>query len=309
MDLAISMGRSPGATDCLLPSGRVISMLLIGNSQCSVAELDAGVTAVTEGLVRGDAAAAEGHAVALFVVRAIFGLDGNAAAHPEGAAATEGGIFDHSDGGRKRLLDLFVGLLVMDHQAASGAVIGFADDQVAGSRVFGLFDEGPDFAGRVAEAGEGAETLVVAQRELRAVESLGLMSEGGAAGGFPTVEAGLRMAAVAEGLVLRVSAPAERVGRFDLERSALDPIPGKPFLIGSDDLDGERHVPRHEVGTVLCDDYFGIGGRSFGHGFDNITGERRPDQGVGRGRGRPPHYALRARFMRSMASSISAVLL
>src|ERR1700759_1526080 len=33
IDLAISMGRVPAATDCLLPSGRVISMLLIGNFQ------------------------------------------------------------------------------------------------------------------------------------------------------------------------------------------------------------------------------------------------------------------------------------
>ena len=33
MDLAISMGRVPAATGCLLPSGRVISMLLIGNFQ------------------------------------------------------------------------------------------------------------------------------------------------------------------------------------------------------------------------------------------------------------------------------------
>src|SRR5260370_12381583 len=35
MPLAISMGRVSAATDCLLPSGRVISMLLIGNFQRS----------------------------------------------------------------------------------------------------------------------------------------------------------------------------------------------------------------------------------------------------------------------------------
>ena len=33
IDLAMSIGGVPAATDCLLPSGRVISMLLIGNFQ------------------------------------------------------------------------------------------------------------------------------------------------------------------------------------------------------------------------------------------------------------------------------------
>src|ERR1035438_2059027 len=35
--LAISIGLAPAATDCLLPSGRVISMLLIGKFQRSTA--------------------------------------------------------------------------------------------------------------------------------------------------------------------------------------------------------------------------------------------------------------------------------
>ena len=38
IDLAMSMGACPAATDCLLPSGRVISMLLIGNFQRSTGE-------------------------------------------------------------------------------------------------------------------------------------------------------------------------------------------------------------------------------------------------------------------------------
>jgi hypothetical protein len=79
-----------------------------------VVELDRRVAAVAEGFVRGRAAAAECHTVSLFVRCAIRRLYGDAAAHPQRAAASERRIFDYTDRRRKRFLDFFVGFLVVD---------------------------------------------------------------------------------------------------------------------------------------------------------------------------------------------------
>ena len=80
-------------------------------------------------------------------------------------------------------------------------MIGLADDKLARCRVVCLFDERPDLAGRVAEAGEGAEILRVAECERRTVEGFSLPREGLSASRLRAVKVSLYMAAVALRLV------------------------------------------------------------------------------------------------------------
>src|SRR5580704_11536475 len=83
IDLAISTGRVPAATDCLLPSGRVISMLLIGNFQrstlaswlpCPLAYARGSVSAVFRSRARKQADTClrhdhDGNAIAFLAIR------------------------------------------------------------------------------------------------------------------------------------------------------------------------------------------------------------------------------------------------
>ena len=80
IDLAMSMGRVPAATDCLLPSGRVISMLLIGKFQRNTGD------AMPRSARIGQAAA----------VRGVAGYDGRTALM---AVSSQAGI-DESHTGR-----------------------------------------------------------------------------------------------------------------------------------------------------------------------------------------------------------------
>src|SRR5438094_98792 len=112
-------------------STRARALRLRSRRDHAVVEAEARVAAVAEGLVRGDAAAAQRDAVADLVPLAVGRLDRDAALHEERPAAPERRVLDDADGGFELVLDGLARLVVVDHETAGGAMVRFADDEVA----------------------------------------------------------------------------------------------------------------------------------------------------------------------------------
>lgn len=81
--------------------------------QQAVVKLNTGVGSVAKRLILGCPAATERHPVPPFVMLAIRGFDGDAAAYPERTATVLPWILHHADGRGKLVLDLLARLLIM----------------------------------------------------------------------------------------------------------------------------------------------------------------------------------------------------
>ena len=134
------------------------------------------------------------------------------------------------------MFNLLSFLFVAYHQPVCRAVICLPDDQFSSIRVVCLFDKNPYFARWIAKARKGTEILHVTQNQCRPVKFFGVPSIWCTVRRLSSFESNFIVCPIAEGFVLRTSAPTERIFRFSVESLAAYPIPRKAFLVGRDGL-------------------------------------------------------------------------
>src|SRR6516225_2520501 len=122
-----------------------------------VAEADLEVRAVAEGLVGGGAAAAERHAVAHLVGKAVGGDHRYPTTQPQRPAHPLRRVLDHTDRLRQRRLDRRAALALPGDEPSGGAVTDLADQIGPYLGVLGALHLVPDLPVGVAEACSGTE--------------------------------------------------------------------------------------------------------------------------------------------------------
>ncbi|MCX5730762.1 MAG: EcsC family protein [Deltaproteobacteria bacterium] len=175
------------------------------------------------------------------------------APHGDASAALLGRVLDESELRRERRLVGLAGGLVPGDEASRRTGPRFLLRVSARLGLVRQLDQVPHLSVRIAESGEGAKRLCVRQAQRWPVDHLCLLEVGLPAGGLGPVEADLRVGPVAEGLLRRPPAAAERVpllGRKDLP---LLPAHRLSLRVHADDEPHQRQRATHQVGAVLRD--------------------------------------------------------
>lgn len=224
----------------------------------AVIEFHAGVRSVAERFVLGRATTAKRYSVPLFVAFTVMRLDGDPAAHPERAAASQRRIFHHANRGGQRLFDLLARFLILQNQAARRAMHRLANHQFTNFGLIGPFDERPNLSPRIAEAGKGAQIFSITQDQRGPINGLCLPGVGHAARALAAIEPHLAMRTVTEWFALGMATTTKRVARFLLKCLTFLPVPGRSFVVGSDDLNRDWYISRNHVWSILDHDDFSL---------------------------------------------------
>ncbi len=214
-------------------------------------EFDRSVRTVAKRLVLRLTAPAERHPIARLVGNAVGGGRCDPAAQPNRSATVFCGIFDQPDRNRQVALERPWCRFVPGDEAPGRTIIDLLEKRRADFRIVGARHLPPHFAVRIAEARKGAETFCIGEHHCGSFDGLRLLDVRFAVRRLGAVEADLGMGAVAERLVVRMSAPAQRVFLRRWKRSALPPRLRATVRIGADCLLRQRHAAGDDVGTVL----------------------------------------------------------
>lgn len=216
-------------------------------------EMGKDVPPVAKRLVLRCPASAQGDAVSDLIRRSVSTDDVDAAPYPDGPAAPFLRVLYQHDGGLEMRFDGLSRFVVPRDQPSRSTIPHLLQERRLYLRIVRHGDLVPDPAVRIAETGEGAEASGVGQCHLSPFVGLRQFHDGRTVGCFRAVETAFCMRAVAEGVLLRLPAAAQRIGRLEGIVPALYPFDRFALAVDADRLYGERDTAPDDIGAVPGD--------------------------------------------------------